>query len=155
MLTSDGLFQEYKAPPKSPKDAPTQTFDVAGSAMTAVDDPKAKGGKDQKYGFIIRFGTNVEMTQFIERSFHYDTAEERGLWVEEYEKVLKGVHRQSLKVLPDGERSMDREVRDLERQEQKLEIGIKALAKKGDRKSATILVRQLQHCTLHIAIYIS
>lgn len=108
--------------------------------MTAVDDPKAKGGKDQKYGFIIRFGTNVEMTQFIERSFHYDTAEERGLWVEEYGKILKG--------------SMDREVRDLERQEKKLEIDIKALAKKGDRKSAMILVRQLQHCTLHIAIYI-
>eukprot|EP00729_Bicosta_minor_P007791 gene7791-8950_t len=102
VLTSDGLFQEYKAPPKSPRDAPTQTFDVAGSAMTAVDDPKAKGGKDQKYGFIIRFGTNVEMTKFIERSFHYDTEEERELWVEQYEKVLKDVHRQSLKVLPDA-----------------------------------------------------
>ena len=36
---------------------------------------------------------------------------------------------------------MDREVRDLERQEKKLEMEIKALAKKGDRRTATSLVR--------------
>jgi len=38
---------------------------------------------------------------------------------------------------------MDREVRDLERDEKKLEVEIKALAKKGDRKSATILAKQM------------
>ena len=69
--------------------------------------------------------------------------------------LLSEVMRDTKRELRNGERSMDREVRDLERQEKKLEIDIKALAKKGDRKSATILVRQLQHCTLHIAIYIS
>eukprot|EP00039_Didymoeca_costata_P023617 m.7696 g.7696 ORF g.7696 m.7696 type:complete len:211 (-) comp3757_c0_seq1:182-814(-) len=55
----------------------------------------------------------------------------------------KEIVRQQKKDLRGSGRQLDREYRDLERQEQKLEAEIKACAKKNDKKSATILAKQL------------
>jgi RAC serine/threonine-protein kinase len=53
----------------------------AGSVITVHVDkpPKKKGKESQKYGFMIRF---MQMTRFVERSFHLDTMEERTEWLE-------------------------------------------------------------------------
>lgn len=64
-------------------------------------------------------------------------------WFGKKQPTRKEVMRETKRELRSGERSMDREVRDLERQEKKLEMEIKAVAKKGDRKSAGILAKQL------------
>jgi len=42
-----------------------------------------------------------------------------------------------------GQRDLDRDMRELERQEKQLIVEIKALAKKGDNKSAKIMTKQL------------
>ena len=81
----------YKAPP-NPGDGPVNFFEVTGSVLTLVDDKKAKATKDQKFGFMIRF---MQMTQFVERSFHCDTEEDREEWMEKYKEVQKEVSSQS------------------------------------------------------------
>lgn len=67
-------------------------FEVTGSVLTLVDDKKAKATKDQKFGFMIRF---MQMTRFVERSFHCDTEEDREEWMEKYKEVQKEVSSQS------------------------------------------------------------
>lgn len=64
-------------------------------------------------------------------------------WFGKKQPTRKEVLRETKRELRNGERSMDREVRDLERQEKKLEMEIKALAKKGDRRTATSLAKNL------------
>ena len=39
-------------------------------------------------GFTVRF---MQMTRFVERNFHCETAKERDEWVEAYDKVKKSV----------------------------------------------------------------
>lgn len=90
-LKSDGSFRGYKAPP-NPGDGPVNFFEVTGSVLTLVDDKKAKATKDQKFGFMIRF---MQMTRFVERSFHCDTEEDREEWMEKYKEVQKEVSSQS------------------------------------------------------------
>eukprot|EP00039_Didymoeca_costata_P018962 m.335722 g.335722 ORF g.335722 m.335722 type:complete len:464 (+) comp17661_c0_seq1:76-1467(+) len=88
-LKSDGSFRGYKTGPPQPGDGPVNFFDVAGSVLTVVDDSKkSKKGEEKKYGFMIRF---MQMTRFVERSFHCDTAEERTEWMEAYQKVQKDI----------------------------------------------------------------
>lgn len=86
-LKSDGSFRGYKTGPPAPSDGPVNIFDVAGSVISFVDPKKtgkSKKGESQKFGFMIRF---MQMTRFIERSFHTESAEERQEWVDAYTKV--------------------------------------------------------------------
>jgi len=86
-LKADGSFRGYKTGPPAPGDGPVNIFDVAGSVITLVDAKKtgkSKKGESQKYGFMIRF---MQMTRFIERSFHTESAEERQEWMDAYTKV--------------------------------------------------------------------
>ena len=73
----------YRTGPPAPGDGPINFFDVAGSVLTKTDDKKSK-----KYGFTIRF---MQMTRFVERSFHLDSPEERDEWVKAYSDVKKQI----------------------------------------------------------------
>lgn len=73
----------YKTGPPAPGDGPINFFDVSGSVLTLIDEKKAK-----KYGFMIRF---MQMTRFVERSFHLDSPEEREEWVSAYTEIKKKV----------------------------------------------------------------
>lgn len=55
----------------------------------------------------------------------------------------KEMLRETKRELKKGERSMDREMRDMEKEERKLIAEIKMHAKKGDKGSATILAKNL------------
>jgi len=84
-LKSDGSFRGYKTGPPAPGDGPINIFDVAGSVVNMVENKgKSKKGESQKFGFMIRF---MQMTRFVERSFHTETAEERQEWIDAYQKV--------------------------------------------------------------------
>jgi len=87
-LKSDGSFRGYKTGPPAPGDPPANFFDVGGSVLTVVDEKKVKSKDGQNYGFMIRF---MQMTRFVERSFHCETAEERQEWMEAYQQVQKDV----------------------------------------------------------------
>jgi RAC serine/threonine-protein kinase len=87
-LKSDGSFRGFKTGPPAPGDGPINFFDLAGSTLTVTDDGKPVGSKGKKFGFMIRF---MQMTRFVERSFHLETPEERDEWVRAYEEVKKKV----------------------------------------------------------------
>jgi RAC serine/threonine-protein kinase len=67
---------------------PINFFEVTGSVVQLMDDKPSKDKKDQKYGFMIRF---MQMTRFVERSFHCDSEEEREEWMEKYQEVHRTV----------------------------------------------------------------
>eukprot|EP00038_Savillea_parva_P008515 m.177467 g.177467 ORF g.177467 m.177467 type:complete len:479 (+) comp14355_c0_seq1:138-1574(+) len=86
-LKADGSFRGYKTGPPAPGDGPINIFEVAGSVITLVDPKKTgkpKKGETQKFGFMIRF---MQMTRFVERSFHTESAEERQEWIDAYTQV--------------------------------------------------------------------
>ncbi|EDQ92160.1 uncharacterized protein MONBRDRAFT_34933 [Monosiga brevicollis MX1] len=83
-LKSDGSFRGFKTGPPQPGDGPVNFFDLAGSTLAKTDDGKPPGSKGKKYGFMIRF---MQMTRFVERSFHLESEEERDEWVKAYEVV--------------------------------------------------------------------
>lgn len=91
-LKSDGTFRGFKNPPLAPGDAPINFFDVAGSVMTVVDDGKPAGSKGKKFGFTVRF---MQMTRFVERTFHLETEGERDEWIKAYTEVKKTVMQQA------------------------------------------------------------
>eukprot|EP00051_Salpingoeca_urceolata_P032419 m.15663 g.15663 ORF g.15663 m.15663 type:complete len:487 (+) comp5068_c0_seq1:498-1958(+) len=91
-LKSDGTFRGYKNPPLAPGDAPINFFDVAGSVMTVTDDGKPSSSKGKKFGFTVRF---MQMTRFVERTFHLETEEERDEWIKAYTDVKKAVMQQA------------------------------------------------------------
>jgi len=68
----------------------TTTTAPAGSTLTITDDGKPNGTKGKKFGFIIRF---MQMTRFVERSFHLESEEERNEWVAAYKQVQENVAR--------------------------------------------------------------
>eukprot|EP00041_Stephanoeca_diplocostata_P039686 m.1637479 g.1637479 ORF g.1637479 m.1637479 type:complete len:476 (+) comp25858_c0_seq1:129-1556(+) len=84
-LKSDGSFRGYKTGPPAPDAGPINIFDVTGSVITLVEH-KAKKSEGQKYGFMIRF---MQMTRFVERSFHTESVAERDEWMDAYAKVQK------------------------------------------------------------------
>jgi len=67
-------------------------FDVAGSALTPLDDGKPKGTKGKKFGFMIRF---MQMTRFVERLFYTEQEEECEEWIKAYTDVKKKVMAQA------------------------------------------------------------
>ena len=75
----------FKTGPPTASDPPMNDFDVAGSALTVIDDGKAAGKKDKKYGFMIRF---MQMTRFVERVFFTEHESELKEWVAAYGEVL-------------------------------------------------------------------
>lgn len=91
-LKSDGSFRGFKTGPPAPGDGPINFFDLAGSTLTITDDGKPVGAKGKKYGFLIRF---MQMTRFVERSFHLESQEERDEWVQAYETVKKSLMSQT------------------------------------------------------------
>lgn len=91
-LKSNGSFRGYKLQNPPPHEAPMNFFDVAGSTLTITDDGKPKGSKGKKYGFMIRF---MQMTRFVERSFHLESEDERNEWVAAYKKVQETVMREA------------------------------------------------------------
>eukprot|EP00042_Codosiga_hollandica_P046918 m.501579 g.501579 ORF g.501579 m.501579 type:complete len:458 (+) comp57332_c0_seq1:242-1615(+) len=93
-LKTDGSFRGFKS--DTAGEAPINFFDVAGSVLTIVDDGK---GKAKKFGFIIRF---MQMTRFVERSFHLETEEERDDWVRAYTDVKKRVMQTSSRIAQQG-----------------------------------------------------
>eukprot|EP00730_Choanoeca_flexa_P003004 TRINITY_DN11258_c0_g1_i1.p1 TRINITY_DN11258_c0_g1~~TRINITY_DN11258_c0_g1_i1.p1 ORF type:complete len:492 (+),score=136.50 TRINITY_DN11258_c0_g1_i1:71-1477(+) len=88
-LRSDGGFRGFKTGPPSPGDAPINMFDVSGSTLSETDDGKPVGAKGKKYGFMIRF---MQLTRFVERSFHLESQEERDEWIQAYEEVKRSAN---------------------------------------------------------------
>lgn len=87
-LRSDGSFRGYKTKPLAGDgQGPINFFDVAGSVLSVPDDALRKKS-DKYWGFTVRF---MQMTRFVERNFHCETAKERDEWVEAYDKVKKSV----------------------------------------------------------------
>jgi RAC serine/threonine-protein kinase len=93
-LKSDGSFRGYKTGPPAPTDPPINIFDVAGSVLSLVEDKKTKvkKGESQKFGFMMRF---MQMTRFVERSFHTESEEERKEWMDSYEQVQRDLSAQA------------------------------------------------------------
>ena len=81
----------FKSGPPSPGDPAINFFDVAGSTLTITDDGKPLS-KGKKFGFMVRF---MQMTRFVERSFHLDSEEERDQWVRAYEDIKRCVMQQA------------------------------------------------------------
>eukprot|EP00049_Salpingoeca_infusionum_P017562 m.353468 g.353468 ORF g.353468 m.353468 type:complete len:471 (+) comp16770_c0_seq1:146-1558(+) len=93
-LLDDGTFRGFKTGPPMPSDEPINRFDLAGSSLTITDDGKPLGTKGKKFGFLVRF---MQLTRFVERSFHLESEEERDEWVRAYEKVKKKIQEESVK----------------------------------------------------------
>eukprot|EP00045_Choanoeca_perplexa_P001997 m.22566 g.22566 ORF g.22566 m.22566 type:complete len:466 (-) comp11269_c0_seq1:176-1573(-) len=91
-LRSNGDFRGFKTGPPAPGDAPVNLFDVSGSTLSITDDGKPVGSKGKKYGFMVRF---MQLTRFVERSFHLESQDERDEWVQAYEDVKKSIHAQA------------------------------------------------------------
>ena len=65
----------------------------AGSTLTKTEDGKPLGAKGKKFGFLIRF---MQLTRFVERSFHVESEEERDEWVAAYEVVKKRLEEKNI-----------------------------------------------------------
>eukprot|EP00055_Hartaetosiga_balthica_P004416 m.11506 g.11506 ORF g.11506 m.11506 type:complete len:467 (+) comp3850_c0_seq1:78-1478(+) len=110
-LKEDGSFRGFKAGPPAPGDEPINRFDLDGSSMVITDDGKPVGSKGKKFGLLIRF---MQLTRFVERSFHVEAEAERDEWVKAYEEVKKKLEEQHLsrrlKADEDGTVTTDKDV---------------------------------------------
>ena len=92
-LKEDGSFRGFKQGPPAPGDEPINRFDLDGSTLTKTEDGKPLGAKGKKFGFLIRF---MQLTRFVERSFHVESEEERDEWVAAYEVVKKRLEEKNI-----------------------------------------------------------
>lgn len=99
-LKDDGSFRGFKAGPPAPGDEPINRFDLDGSSLIKTEDGKPLGAKGKKFGFLIRF---MQLTRFVERSFHVEQESERDEWIEAYEKVKRKLEENNISRRMDGD----------------------------------------------------